>query len=151
MTRACIGPARVMDAWPPSAGEAIHTSTFLGHPIGCASALAFLDVVEAEGLVRRADETGSILRTGLTRGLDGVPGVVEVRGRGLLLGIELEGSGAAAAVAQGGLARGLLLLPAGTRGEVLEIVPSAVLTEEQLDLAIDAVTELVRRWAADGR
>src|SRR6185295_8153883 len=37
---ACVGKAEVMEAWPPSSGEAIHTSTFLGHPVGCAMAMA---------------------------------------------------------------------------------------------------------------
>lgn len=146
---ACIGPARVMDAWPESAGEAIHTSTFLGHPIGCAAALAFLDVVRDERLMERAGVLGAELLEGLTRGLDGVAGVVEVRGRGLLLGVELAPDGAAAAVAMRALERGLIVLPAGDRGEVLEIAPPATLTEAQADHAIDAVTELVRRWAAD--
>src|SRR4029434_9711745 len=39
---ACVGRADLMDAWPLSAGEALHTSTFLGHPVGCAMALASL-------------------------------------------------------------------------------------------------------------
>ncbi|MSR36602.1 MAG: aspartate aminotransferase family protein [Gemmatimonadetes bacterium] len=145
---ACLGPARVMDAWPESGGEAIHTSTFLGHPIGCAAALAFLDVVETDGLVARAEQLGATLLAGLERGLAGVPGVLEVRGRGLLLGIELAPEGAAAVVAERALKHGLIVLPAGPRGEVLEIVPPATLTEPQLDHAVDALTELVRRWAA---
>ena len=144
---ACVGPASVMDAWPASEGEAIHTSTFLGHPIGCAAALAFLDVVEQEELVVRAQRLGGVLLTGLTRGLEGVPGVVDVRGRGLLIGIEFEQGGAAAAVAARALRQGLIVLPAGPRGEVLEVAPPATLDEEQCDHALDALTEVVRRWA----
>lgn len=147
---ACLGPASVMDAWPESAGEAIHTSTFLGHPIGCAAALAFLDVVEQEELVERAARMGEVLLMGLQRGLEGVSGVVEVRGRGLLIGIELAGAGAAARVAARALRQGLVVLPAGPRGEVLEVAPPAVLDEEQADHALDALTEVVRRWARDG-
>lgn len=144
---ACIAPARVMDAWPESEGEAIHTSTFLGHPVGCAAALAVLDAIEGEGLVRRAAELGATLLDGLARGLAGVSGVVEVRGRGLLIGLELAGQGAAAGVAERALGRGLITLPAGARGEVLEIAPPACLTETQLDHAIDALTEIVRQGA----
>jgi 4-aminobutyrate aminotransferase/(S)-3-amino-2-methylpropionate transaminase len=145
---ACLGPARVMDAWPESQGEAIHTSTFLGHPIGCAAARAFLDVVEEEQLVQRAESMGDTLLTGLTRGLEGVSGVVDVRGKGLLIGIELERDGAGAEVAGLALRHGLIVLPAGVRGEVVEIAPPAILGEAQLDHAIDAVTEVVRQWAA---
>jgi 4-aminobutyrate aminotransferase-like enzyme len=72
-----------------------------------------------------------------------------VRGRGLLIGLELEGGQSGAAVAERALRAGLLLIPAGDRGEVLELTPPAVLTEIQLDHAIDAVTEIVRRWSAD--
>jgi 4-aminobutyrate aminotransferase-like enzyme len=148
---ACLGPTRVMDTWPESKGEAIHTSTFLGHPVGCAAARAFLDVVEEERLVERAQEIGTTLLTGLTRGLDGVTGVVEVRGRGLLIGIELAGDGAAAEVAVLALRHGLIVLPAGARGEVVEISPPAIHDEAQLDHALDAVTEVVRRWASGER
>ena len=80
------------------------------------------------------------------RGLDGVKTVVEVRGRGLLIGIQLAGAGAAAQVATRALAQGLIVLPAGERGDVLEIAPPATLAEVQLDHALDAVTEVVRRW-----
>jgi 4-aminobutyrate aminotransferase/(S)-3-amino-2-methylpropionate transaminase len=55
---ACIGRAAVMDAWPPSRGEALHTQTFLGHPPGCAAALAAIAVIEDEKLVQRAAERG---------------------------------------------------------------------------------------------
>ena len=146
---ACLAPRSVMDAWPESKGEAIHTTTFLGHPVGCAAALAFLDVLAEENLVGRAAKIGEVLATGLRRGLEGVRGVVDVRGRGLLVGVELEGAQAAALVAERGLRLGLLLIPAGERAEVLELTPPAVLTEDQLDHAIDAVTETIRRWALE--
>ncbi|MSR37003.1 MAG: aspartate aminotransferase family protein [Gemmatimonadetes bacterium] len=147
---ACLAPRHVMDAWPASKGEAIHTTTFLGHPVACASALAFLDVLADENLVRRAAEAGEMILTGLRRGLDGVRGVVDVRGRGLLIGIELAGHEAGAAVAESALRAGLLLIPAGESAEVLELTPPAILNEAQLDHAIDAVTETVRRWAGAG-
>jgi 4-aminobutyrate aminotransferase-like enzyme len=146
---ACLAPARVMDAWPPSEGEAIHTSTFLGHPVACAAALAFLDVLVDEGLAERARVLGKLLLTGLTRGLEGVDEVVEVRGRGLLIGIELAAAGSAVAIAERALRAGLILLPAGERGEVLELAPPAVLTETQADHAVDAAVERVRLWAEE--
>ena len=57
---ACVGRADLMDAaWPPSSGEAIHTSTFLGHPVGCAMALAQIKEIKAQKLVQRSAELGS--------------------------------------------------------------------------------------------
>jgi 4-aminobutyrate aminotransferase-like enzyme len=146
---ACLGPAHVMDAWPPSEGEAIHTSTFLGHPVACAAAVAFLDVLVDEGLIERARVLGKLLLTGLQRGLEGVDEVVEVRGRGLLIGVELAAAGSAVAVSERALRAGLIVLPAGERGEVLELAPPAVLTEAQADHAIDAVVERIRLWTEE--
>jgi len=144
---ACLGPRHVMDAWPESKGEAMHTSTFLGHPVGCAAALAFLDVLVDDDLVRRSAEVGRMILTGLSQGLEGVDGVLEVRGRGLLMGVELSGRGSAANLTERALREGLLLLPAGEWGDVVELIPPATLTEVQMDHAVDAVTEVVRRWA----
>lgn len=59
---ACVGRAEVMDAaWPVSTGEAIHTSTFLGHPVGCAMALANLAEVRRLKLVERSARMGEWL------------------------------------------------------------------------------------------
>jgi 4-aminobutyrate aminotransferase-like enzyme len=146
-----------MDAWPESPGEALHTSTFLGHPLSCATALAFLDVLEVEGLVDRARTLGDRLREALARCLVGVvPGVCEVRGRGLLIGVETAGPShrasavdaaarpagvpTAAAVAEAALASGLLVLPAGAAGEVVELTPPAVVSEAQVDFGVECLT-----------
>jgi 4-aminobutyrate aminotransferase / (S)-3-amino-2-methylpropionate transaminase / 5-aminovalerate transaminase len=148
---ACVGPARVMDAWPESDGEALHTSTFLGHPLACAAAGAVLDAVEAEGVVERVRRLGGRLVADLRRALAGVEGVADVRGLGLLIGIELtsgEGlepaAGAAVRVAEAALADGVLVLPAGDQGHVVELTPPAELTDEQTAYAVDAVARAVR-------
>src|SRR5205823_12876678 len=63
---ACIGRAELMDtAWPPTSGEAIHTSTFLGHPVGCAMALAQIAELRAKKLIQRSAELGSGLLSAL--------------------------------------------------------------------------------------
>lgn len=141
---ACVGPAAVMDAWPESTGEALHTSTFLGHPLACASALAFLELLEHEDLPSRARALGTRLRKGLEDELGDVAGVEAIRGRGLMLGVALRGMGTGARVAVAALRRGLLVLPAGDRGEVVEVTPSAFLDEEQADWAVAALARSVR-------
>ena len=83
-----------MDAWPPSSGEAIHTSTFLGHPVGCAAGLGFLEALQRDDLVARAARLGDLALDHLSAALDRRRDVVEIRGRGLMLGVELRGLGA---------------------------------------------------------
>ena len=146
---ACLASASVMDAWPVSEGEAIHTSTFLGHPLACASALAFLDVLADEALIERAARLGWSLRSGLTAGLESVDDVVEVRGQGLLIGIELAEAGSGATVSERALDVGLITLPAGSRGEVLQLLPPAVLSKAQTDHAVGALVACVRLWSEE--
>jgi 4-aminobutyrate aminotransferase-like enzyme len=149
---ACLGARRVMDAWPVSEGEAVHTSTFLGHPLACAAALAALDSYGPEGILARAEAVGTSLRSGLAERLSGergvTPGAAEVRGLGLLVGIELGGAepaaGAAASVAGAALRKGVLVLPAGEAGEVVELTPPVTLTEAQVDHALEVLVSATR-------
>jgi 4-aminobutyrate aminotransferase/(S)-3-amino-2-methylpropionate transaminase len=147
---ACMGRREVMDAWPASPGEALHTSTYLGHPLGCAAALAHLDLLH-EGLAERADRLGAVLLERLRAALRSVSGVGQVRGAGLLLGIELVEAdgrtarpGAAARAAHAALAEGFVVLPAGEQGHVVELSPPACLTDAQVDAAVESLARVVR-------
>jgi 4-aminobutyrate aminotransferase/(S)-3-amino-2-methylpropionate transaminase len=142
---ACLGPEEIMAAWPPSKGEAIHTSTFLGHPLACASALAFLDVLEEEGLVARSREEGRWLLGALSEALRGGEGIRDVRGRGLFLGVEFVENGEGERIATAALQRGLLLLPSSEFGEVVELAPPFVTTREQMEWAVGVLGELAGR------
>jgi 4-aminobutyrate aminotransferase-like enzyme len=138
---ACIGRAELMDAWPPARGEALHTQTFLGHPPSCAAALASLAVLEEEKLIERAAELGALALNRLERRLAGRPGVLDVRGRGLLLGIECDAAERASATCARALERGVLLLASGDDGRVLSITPPLSIEREILELALDLVVE----------
>jgi len=141
---ACIGRADVMNAWPRSTGEAIHTQTFLGHPLGCAAALAAIGVIESEKLVDRAAATGAAALDRLSRALDGRNGVAAVRGRGLILAVEYTSGAVAEAVCRGALERGVIALLAGDDGRVLSLTPSLAIEEDLLALAIDVIVESSR-------
>lgn len=148
---ACLARADVMDAWPESAGEAVHTSTFLGHPLACAAGLAVLDALEGEAVAERARRVGGVLVAELRQALEGWPGVADVRGLGLMIGIELGAgeelaplAGAAVRAAELAMTRGVLALPAGAHGHVLELTPSVELTEEQVAFATRTVVDVVR-------
>jgi len=84
---ACVGRSDIMDAWPVSSGEALHTSTFLGNPIGCAMALASLKMHAEPGLAKHVRERGAKLKTALQAIRS--PHIGDVRGVGLMLGVEL--------------------------------------------------------------
>lgn len=141
---AAIGTPAVMQAWPASTGEAIHTSTFLGNPIACAAALAQLDAIQAGDLLRRTERLGEVIREKTTSWASRFDAVGEPRGRGLLQGAPMAGPGQALRVADRCLRRGVLLLAEGSDAEVLAITPPAVITEAQLDFALAVVEEAIR-------
>lgn len=140
---AAIGTRDVMDAWPPSRGEAIHTSTFLGNPVACAAALAQIEEIEQQGLVARADTLGDRIHERMSQWRDRYPLVRDVRGRGLFQGIELSDAAAAGELVAAALQRGILLLGEGAEGNVLALTPPLVITERQLDFALEVIEELL--------
>jgi 4-aminobutyrate aminotransferase-like enzyme len=133
-TSACIGRAAVMDSWPESNGEAIHTSTFLGNPLGCAAALASISEMKRMKLDKRSRELGKWLATRLEK-------IGQVRGKGLMLGLEV---GDAVPLVEKLLQRGVLALPEGDHNQILGLTPPLVITEQQLNHCLDVLTELVR-------
>lgn len=149
---ACVGRARVMDAWPPAMGEAIHTSTYLGHPVGCAMALAQIAELRRLDLPRRAARMGRLLEAGLTALRDRFPDrVSRVSVAGLMGGIAWRrpdgGPDTALSVGlmQEALRGGIILLPEGEHSEVTGITPPLTLSETQLARALDGIDRAVTR------
>ncbi len=150
---ACIGRADLMNqAWPKSHGEALHTSTFLGHPVGCAMALAQIAEITKKKLVGRADRFGSFLRVELERWRDATQpklaqrGVTaSVRGIGLMVGVELTSlDGQPAGVltmdwVKRLLRCGFIFLPEGEHGNVLSITPPLIISMHELMCALAAM------------
>ena len=143
---ACIGRADVMDRWPKSGGEAIHTGTFLGHPTGCAAGLASIEQIEKLGLVARAAEMENEIAALLGKLRKESRGKIgDVRGRGLMWGLELvdesgaENGAAAMRVLQQALRDGVIALTSGPRSNVIAFSPALVITIEQLRFAIDVL------------
>jgi len=137
---ACLGRTEVMDAWPTSAGEALHTQTFLGHPIGCAAALASLGVIEKEALVERSARLGAAALAQLEARCRSLPRVREVRGRGLMIGIACDSGETAGRACRAALEQGVILLPSGEQGEVLSVTPPLCIEPERLSDALEVVT-----------
>lgn len=120
-----------------------HGGTYGGNAVSCAAALATLDVFEDEGLVARAETLGHRLLNGLREAAAGHSHVAEVRGRGLMVGIEFADPDTLAprpdlakAVITGALVHRLLLLSCGTWGQVVRIIPPLVTTEQEIDQSL---------------
>jgi 4-aminobutyrate aminotransferase-like enzyme len=139
---AAVAREAVMDAWPVSTGEALHTSTYLGNPMGCAAALATIHELERLQLVERAQRLGAALESRL-RVLGTSGRVRDVRGRGLMWAVQLRDAAAAQRVVTEALARGVVLLQAGPEGDALSITPPLVISERQLFRAIGIIEELL--------
>ena len=141
---ACMGRAEIMDAWPVSAGEALHTQTFLGHPPSCAAALASLAVLEEEKLVEGAAESGDAALEFLRDRLGGEARVAEIRGLGLMIGIECDRPETASRACSEALSRGIILLPGGDDGAVLSITPPLCIERDALIAALGILVECIR-------
>jgi acetylornithine/succinyldiaminopimelate/putrescine aminotransferase len=133
---ACVGRAEVMDAWPLSTGEALHTSTFLGNPLGCAMALASLDQHARPETAQLVRERGAKLQAALAT-------MGEVRGLGLMLGMEVT-TERAVSVVQRALCEGVLLLADSPTSNVLSFSPPFAIS----DAEIAFVAERLAVWLA---
>jgi 4-aminobutyrate aminotransferase-like enzyme len=124
-------------------------STFGGNPVAAAAALAVLAVIEDEELVASAADVGAYLRQGLLALAGRHPVIGDVRGDGLLLGVELTGAAGepaaarAAQVAEAMRERGILLSATGPAGNVLKIRPPLVFRREHADLLLDTLDEVL--------
>jgi 4-aminobutyrate aminotransferase-like enzyme len=137
---ATIARPEIMDAWPVSPGEALHTSTYLGNPMACAAALANIGEIQRRDLPAKARALGERLAPRLTA-LQSAGKAVDVRGRGLMWGVELSDGAKAENAVKDALRKGVVLLQAGPEGNVLSLTPPLVISERQLFRAIDILEE----------
>jgi acetylornithine/succinyldiaminopimelate/putrescine aminotransferase len=131
---ACLGTEAAMDAWGASRGEALHTQTFLGHPIGCAAGLAMLQTAAETNLPARCTERGAALTSALiAHGFD-------VRGRGLMLAVPIGPE--AFSVCRKLQHRGFIVLPCGMAGDALCLTPPVTLSDAQIASFAHALAEV---------
>jgi acetylornithine aminotransferase len=121
-----------------------HGTTFGGNPLAMRAGLETLRIVEDEGLLANAARVGAALRGALERELSALPGVVEIRGQGLMLGIELDRP--CGALLQQSLDAGLLVSVTAER--VIRLVPPLVLTEAEAARIVAILAPLVRALLA---
>jgi 4-aminobutyrate aminotransferase-like enzyme len=148
---ACVGRADLMDAaWPASRGEAIHTSTFLGNPVGCAMALAQIKEIEQLNLCERSAKLGEFLLSQLQSRIANRKSQIQARGLGLMAGVELrlpDGRPATDATLRAiktMLHRGFILLPEGEHANVISFTPPLTITQAQLAKAVSVLAEVLK-------
>jgi acetylornithine aminotransferase len=121
-------------------GPGTHGSTFGGNPLACRAAAAVLEAIEREGLVDKASRMGEYLSSGFRTRLAEVKGVREVRGRGLMLGIELDRP--CGVLVERALEAGLLINV--TAEQVIRLLPPLIVEQAEADLLLETLSQLIR-------
>jgi 4-aminobutyrate aminotransferase len=129
---------RELMTWPPGS----HGSTCAGNPVCCAAALATMDLLDGGGLVDNSARQGTALRERLARDLGPKDGVIDVRGLGLMIGVEFDNHAHADAVANLCFRRGLLVLECGQKA--IRISPPLTVSDAQIATIADVFSAACR-------
>lgn len=148
---ATAAPRALMARWTAGA----HGTTFGGNPVACAAALATLEVFAEENLIANAQRMGAQAMAFMKDLQSKHPVIGDVRGRGLMIGLEFvdprdgitPNAAAVEAVLKGCLARGLILYPAGTFGQVVRFIPPLTVSESELERGLTILAEAVAELA----
>lgn len=135
---ACLIGERAADLFHPGN----HGSTFGGSPLACATALTVLDVIEEEHLEEKVSKNGLILKEKLIQGLCENPGVRAFRGKGFLMGIELDRPAANARLI--GLEHGVLFNV--TQENIIRILPPLIMNEDELSELVERLTKTIEQF-----
>jgi acetylornithine/N-succinyldiaminopimelate aminotransferase len=135
---ACVAKGTAATLFQPGS----HGSTFGGNTLACAAGLATLDIVESENLCRNATDIGEHIRTSLRHALIETPGVKEIRGQGLLIGIELDRP--CGEVVKTALDAGLLINV--TADNVVRLVPPLIISRAEADQLVSELTPIIRSF-----
>ncbi len=139
---ACLAAGPAAELFAPGN----HGSTFGGNPLVCRVGHTVLEVIERDGLLARAEALGRRIREGLSARLAGLPGVVEVRGLGLMIGVQLDRP--CGELVKQALARGLLINV--TSETVIRLLPALIMRDDEADRLVDILSALVADFLAPG-
>ena len=131
----CLARGEAADLFEPGN----HGSTFGGNPLACAAALAVIDTIEEESLCNRARILGDRILSGFNKSLTGNNQVKEIRGKGLMLAIELNND--VPNLVNEALEAGILINVA--QGNVIRLLPPLTLTDEEADSIVESVSNLI--------
>lgn len=137
---ACLARGAAAELFKPGN----HGSTFGGSPLACTAALTTLQAIEDDGLRENATHIGQFIVEGFKHALAGVAGVTQVRGHGLMIGIELDR--ACADLVKRALAQGFIINV--TSDKVIRLVPPLIMNEQEASALIAGVAVLVKEFLA---
>jgi acetylornithine aminotransferase len=132
---ACLARREVAELLPPGS----HGTTFGGNPLACRVGNEVIAIMRELALPERAERAGRRLLTRLGQGLEGHPAVTDIRGRGLIVGVEL--AEAVPELKERAMSRGLIINV--TRGNVIRLLPPLIVDDAQIDQIADTIIELV--------
>jgi acetylornithine aminotransferase len=135
---ACLAAGKATGTFKPGN----HGSTFGGNPLACVAGLTTLNIVEQDRLVAHAEQLGQFIRAGFTTALQGVTGFREVRGMGLMIGVELDKP--CGDLVKQALARGLLINV--TADNVVRLLPSLVMSQTEAQQLLDLLCPLIKEF-----
>jgi acetylornithine aminotransferase len=119
-----------------------HGSTFGGNPLACTAAITTLDIVEQDGLLAHAEGLGQLIHQGIATALQGVNGIKEIRGQGLIIGIELDRP--CGDLVKQALAKGLLINV--TADNVIRLLPPLVMSQDEARQMLDILCPLIKEF-----
>jgi 4-aminobutyrate aminotransferase len=131
---AIVANRELHEKWPTGG----HGSTFGGNPVSCAAALANIEVIEEEKLVERSALLGAEIVERLQKSVGHLPGIVEVRGVGMMIGIETKA-----------LESGLLIMNCGVSGQTIRLMLPLNIQEDVLDKGLTILEEVISETIAE--
>jgi acetylornithine/N-succinyldiaminopimelate aminotransferase len=135
---ACLAHGKAADMMQPGS----HGTTFGGNPLACRAAITVVESIEQQQCVANAEKLGAHMLAGFATALAGIEGVQDIRGKGLMIGIELNRP--CAELVQTALMQGLLINVTAER--VIRLLPPLILTEKQADMIVEQVSNLIREF-----
>ncbi|MDA0829578.1 MAG: aspartate aminotransferase family protein [Proteobacteria bacterium] len=140
---ACLARGKAAETLTPGT----HGSTFGGNPLVSRAAMATIEAIELDALVDRATFIGDAITQGLTKNFDGVTSVIDIRHKGLMIGIELDR--ACAPIVDLGLEAGLLINV--TADKVVRLLPPLILDDEQIAFLVSTLSSVITQFLSESK
>ncbi len=137
---AIAAPAKIMTKWSPGS----HGGTFGGNPVCCAAAIATLDVIKKDKLVKKSAKLGQYMKEKLEKLATKYSGIKEVRGFGLMIGVDFGDNNIVMKIINYCLKHGLVIIPTGAHGTVIRFIPPLIIKKKQIDQGLKVFEQALK-------